>query len=113
MSNLRRKYRLADSQHRDIDLRQYESLIIQTVNDTIPNKNPMVFKEYFSTDPLTQSEAVSLGRALSKLSDLKVYGKTVTTFRLFNGEPYSSNETNKPRHQKRAVANKIKGGRMS
>ena len=42
MSNLRRKYRLADSQHRDIDLRQYESLIIQTVNDTIPNKNPMV-----------------------------------------------------------------------
>ena len=53
MANQRRKCRLADSDHRDIDLREYEQLIIDTVNSTVANKNPKVFKDYFSTDPLT------------------------------------------------------------
>lgn len=92
----RRKYRLADSSHSDVDLRKYRKLIIDTVNKTVGNKNPRVFKEYFSTDPLTQSEAVLLGRALSKLDELNVYGKTITTFRLFDGKMYESEEASKP-----------------
>jgi hypothetical protein len=67
MANPRRKCKLADSNHKNVDIRRFEKLIIDTVNKTVPNKNPKVFKEYFSTDPLTQSESVLLGRALAKL----------------------------------------------
>jgi hypothetical protein len=91
----RRKCKLAETSH-DVDLREYEDIIIATVNTITPNKNPKVFKEYFSTDVLTQSEAVSLGRALSKLEDLKVYGKTVKIFRLFDGKTYAGEEETKP-----------------
>lgn len=92
----RRKYKLADSTHSDVDLRKYRKLIVDTVNKTVGNKNPRVFKEYFSTDPLTQNEAVSLGRALSKLDELNIYGKTITTFRLFDGKIYESEKAEKP-----------------
>ena len=48
----RRKYKLADSSHDNVDLRKYRKLIVDTVNKTVGNKNPKVFKEYFSTDVL-------------------------------------------------------------
>lgn len=89
---VRRKCRLSDAEHRDVDLRQYEQLIIDTINQTVPNKNPQVSEHYFYTDLLTQSEAVAVGRALSKLDELKQYGKTVTTFRLFDGRTYECDE---------------------
>lgn len=108
MANQRRKCRLADSDHRDIDLREYEQLIIDTVNSTVANKNPKVFKDYFSTDPLTQSESVLLGRALSKLTELKCYGKEVKIFRLFDGKTYDSEESATPINKNR----RPKGGRM-
>ena len=106
MANQRRKCRLADSEHRNIDLREYESIIIETVNSTVADKNPKVFKDYFSTDPLTQSESVLLGRALSKLTELKCYGKSVTIFRLFDGKTYDSEESATPIKRVRM------GGRM-
>ena len=106
MANQRRKCRLADSEHRNIDLREYESNIIETVNSTVADKNPKVFKDYFSTDPLTQSESVLLGRALSKLTELKCYGKSVTIFRLFDGKTYDSEESATPIKRVRM------GGRM-
>ena len=92
MGVARRKCRLAVADHKDIDLRQFEDAIVSTVNATVKCKNPKVFKSYFSTDLLTQSEAVLLGRALSKIDELKVYGKTVTIFRLFDGKTYESEE---------------------
>lgn len=92
----RRKYKLAEKEYQNVDLRQFEDLIIDTVNHTIKNKNPKVFETYFSTDPLTQSEAVLLGRALSKLDELNVYGKTITTFRLFDGKMYENEDSRKP-----------------
>ena len=104
----RRKCRLADADNKDIDLRAFEEIIIRTVNATVEGKNPKVFKNYFSTDVLTQSEAVSLGRALAKIDRLKVYGKTVTTFRLFDGRTYESEESATPIKSKRVM----KGGRM-
>ena len=108
MSTPRRKCKLAVSDHKEVDLRQFENIIIQTVNATIKGKHPRVSKHYFSTDLLTQSEAVSLGRALAKIDELKVYGKTVTIFRLFDGKSYESEESVIPIKKN----NTRKGGRM-
>lgn len=108
MATPRRKCRLADSNHSDIDLRDYKKVIKETVNRVVPNKNPRVFKEYFSTDPLTQSEAVSLGRALAKVESLYPLGKTITIFRLFDGKLYDSELATKPSKFKSTR----KGGRM-
>ena len=105
MANQRRKCRLAESKHRGVDLRIYGQLIIDTINKTVPNKNPRVYKDYFSTDLLTHSESVLLGRELAKLPELKEYGKSVTIFRLFDGRTYESEESKTP-------VSKHKGGRM-
>ena len=48
-----------------------------------------------------------LGRALSKLTELKCYGKEVKIFRLFDGKTYDSEESATPINKKRP-----KGGRM-
>jgi len=108
MATPRRKCRLADTNHADIDLRNYSKVIIETIEQVIPGKNPKVFKEYFSTDLLSQSESVRLGRALAKIEDLYALGKTVTIFRLFDGKVYSSEEANQPTKKK----NQSKGGLM-
>lgn len=82
----RRVCRLADKQKRQkVDLRDYEDTIIATINNIVPNKNPKVEKYSFSTDALTQSESVRIGLALSAIPDLAMLGKTITTFRLFDG----------------------------
>lgn len=107
MPTARRKCKLAVSDYKDVDLRQFEDIIIQTVNATVKGKHPRVSKHYFSTDLLTQSEAVSLGRALAKIEKLKVYGKTITTFRLFDGKTYESEEAVIPIKRNQAK----KGGR--
>ena len=104
---LRSKCRLADSEHRDVDLRQFEDIITATVNATVPDKNPKVYKDHFSTDLLSQHEAVALGRALSKIPELHGYGKTVTIFRLFDGRICSDEVPHTPIRPKRKV---IKGG---
>ncbi len=70
MAKLIRKCRLADSSHRDVDLRNYEDIIIETINKTVPGKHPSVHKDCFLTDKLNQSEAVALGRALAKIDEL-------------------------------------------
>jgi hypothetical protein len=105
MDTKRRKCKLANTENRNVNLKAYEQLIIDTVNSTVPNKHPKVFEAYFSTDMLTQSEAVALGRALSKIEALNVYGKTLTIFRLFDGKTYDSEESQKP------TKNKPTGGR--
>ena len=111
MSKPRRKCKLAESKFNKIDLRNFEQIIKDTINSTVPNKNPKVYKDYFSTDLLSQSESVLIGRALAKIDELKVYGKTVTIFRLFDGKTYESESSNVP--VKRADIDKnIKGGRM-
>jgi len=52
MATLRRKCRLADTNHADIDLRDYGKIITETIEQVVPGKNPRVYKEYFSTDVL-------------------------------------------------------------
>ncbi len=104
MANQRRKCRLADSSYRNVDLRKYAPIIIATIEMTVAGKNPKVYEDYFSTDPLTQTEAVQVGRALAKLPQLQGYGKSITIFRLFDGKMYESEESKTP-------INKRKGGR--
>jgi hypothetical protein len=102
----RRKCTLATSIREEVDLRDYEDIILQIIHATVKNKHPMVFKDYFSTDELTQSEAVSLGRALAKVDSLKPYGKTIQTFRLFEGKTYASEASRTP-----VKKQTMKGGR--
>ena len=106
MAQIRRKCKLVNNAFKDkVDLRNYEQIIIQTIEETVAGKNPKVYKEYFSTDNLTQSESIAIGRALSKIPELYAFGKTVTTFRLFDGKVYQSEESSMPIQTK-----KIKGG---
>jgi hypothetical protein len=102
----RRKCKLANSDYADTDLRQFEKVILDTINKTVPGKNPKVYKTHFSTDVLNQSEAVSLGRALARIDDLKAMGKAITIFRLFEGRVCNNEENKKKTHHK------PKGGRM-
>ena len=99
----RKKYRLADSSHKDFDLRTFKQIILTTVEAAVPGKHPKVEKSFFSTDPLTQSEAVALGRALSKVEQLSRLGKTVTTFRLFYGRMYESETATTPIQKSKEV----------
>ena len=102
MAQPRRKCKLANTSVKDkTNLRKYEQLIIETINSTMEGKNPKVFETYFSTDPLTQSEAVQLGRALAKLEELNGYGKVVITFRLFEGKLYESEDSEYSINEKR------------
>lgn len=115
MSRKRRKCRLVNSEYSDVDLRKFEQIIVAAVERVLPGKNPKVFKDYFSTDPLTQGEAVSLGRELSKIDQLKGFGKEVTTFRLFDGKTYDSEEASVPSGYKSkgtAEVLRTKGGRV-
>ena len=98
----RRVCKLADKNNRkSVDLRDYEDIILDVINEIAPNKNPKVEEHSFSSDPLTQSQAVRLGLALSAIPDLAVLGKTITTFRLFDGRIVEDNKsvTNKATSQ--------------
>ena len=48
MTGARRKCKLAVSDHKDVDLRMFEDVIIQTINATVKDKHPKVNKNYFS-----------------------------------------------------------------
>ncbi len=111
----RRKCKLSDSEQQSkVDLREYKVMIIDTIETTVQGKHPQVYEDYFSTDPLTQSEAVLIGRALAKVPELKEYGKTVTIFRLFDGKMYESEEAEVPiQKKKQNKPSKQKGGRMA
>lgn len=108
MAMTRRVCKLADKENRkNIDLRDYKDIISEVVNKIAPNKNLKIEKGSFSTDRLTQSESVRIGLALSAIPDLAVLGKTITTFRLFDGRIVEDNKsvTTKDK-QSKAVKNK-------
>ena len=109
MTKGRRVCRLADKQFRNVDLRQYKDLMMNTINEVVPGKNPEISKDGFSTDELTHSEAVRLGQALSRLDALKPYGKIVSQFRLFEGKTVIPTQATKPDDNK--TKGKPRGGR--
>lgn len=89
---MRRMFKLSDISHKNVDLRNYESEILEIANRVIPGKNLKVYQTHFMTDELTQGERVRLGRELSKSSRLKQYGKEVISFRLFEGKSVEEKE---------------------
>ena len=117
MTQKRRKCKLVNAAYSNVDLRKFEHLIIDTVEKTVPWKHPKVFVDYFSTDPLTQGEAVALGRELSKLPELNGFGKEVTSFRLFDGKIYDSeascSQTRSAKTKDGAKKKIKKGGRVT
>lgn len=86
---LQKKYSLADTSH-SVDLRQFESQIVGTVEAVAPGKHPKVYQDHFTTDYLSHSEAVRIGRELSRCKELARYGKMLETFRLFKGRTVES-----------------------
>ena len=115
MCALRRECKLVNTDYSNVDLTQYSKIIIDTIEKTVPGKNPEVKTDRFSTDVLTHREAVKLGRALASLDVLEGYGKSVTVFRLFDGKVVDTdkknNSTVKPK-RKPLKKDKPKGGRM-
>lgn len=110
---MRRKYKLTNKNYADVDLRSFEQIILNTINQTVPGKNPKVFETYFSTDVLNQSESVAIGRALAKITELSAYGKSITIFRLFDGKTYASEQATMPITKIQAnTKTKPRGGRM-
>ena len=64
VSEYRKKFKTA-FHNENVDLRDYEKEIVDTIEKIAPGKHPKVFKDYYSTDDLTQSEAVKIGRELA------------------------------------------------
>lgn len=114
----RRVCKLVNADYKDVDLTQYSKIIIDTINKTVPNKNPIVTKTGFSTDLLTHREAVLIGKSLASLDELEGYGKQVTIFRLFDGKVIDTDKINnvvkKPKVKRRPIkaSNTPKGGRI-
>ncbi len=81
----RKRYILANRDFMDIDLTDYEDVILDTVNRVVPGKHVKVYPDYFEIDMPTQKEAVQLGRELAKLKEFSGFGKHVTQYRLFAG----------------------------
>ena len=106
MATKRRKCTLANANFRNINLKNYEQIIIDTINNTVPGKDPKVYESYFSTQALNQSEAVKIGRALAKISELSAFGQEKKIFRLFDGKTYDSEEATTP-----SIKQRPKGGR--
>ena len=46
---------------------------------------------------------MALGRELSKVPELNGFGKTITTFRLFDGRTYDSEDATIPSHAQKRV----------
>ena len=65
-----RKYTLADGQNRaSVDLRDYEDIIVAAVQEFAPGNTVVVEQRYYTVkEPLTQSQAVKIGRKICESS---------------------------------------------
>lgn len=91
-----RRYRLANMDCRDTDLTAFADEIIRTIEQTVPGKDPHVYRNSFTVDgSVTQSEAVAIGHALAKLPCLNSLGKFSTVYRLFSGRMEDTNRQKK------------------
>lgn len=91
--------KLTDKKLREtVDLRNYEDLIINTINEVAPGKNPDVQKDHFSTDVLSHSESIKIGFALAEIPEIAKLGILVSIFRLFNGRIVEEKEGQKEKH---------------
>ena len=80
-----RKYSLADiSKRGQVDLRNYQGIIVAAVQEFAPGSTVVVCKDYYTVlEPLTQSQAVKIGRKICE-SDLSQY--CIKLSKLFNSK---------------------------
>ena len=78
-----RKYTLANSACRGVvDLRDYKDIIVSAVSEFAPGTTVTVTKDYYTVnEPLTQSQAVRIGRKICE-SSLSQY--CIKLSKLFN-----------------------------
>lgn len=94
-----RKYTLADGKKRlSVDLRDYENIIVAAVQEFAPGNTVVVTQRYYTVkEPLTQSQAVKIGRRICE-SDLSQH--CIKLSKLFNSTPIKEVEDDKRNKQK-------------
>jgi hypothetical protein len=94
-----RKYTLADGQKRNqVDLRDYEDIIVTAVHEFAPGIEVTVCKDYYTlNEQLTQSQAVKIGRKICE-SDLKYH--CIKLSKLFNSKPVKEKANDNSKEQK-------------
>lgn len=91
-----RKYSLADGKKRGVvDLRDYEDVIVKAVLEFAPGTTVAVSKDYYIVnEPLTQSQAVKIGRRICE-SELAKHCIQLTLSKLFIGKEVVHENRNK------------------
>lgn len=95
-----RKYTLADGSKRGkVDLRDYEDIIVAAVEEFAPGNTVVVTSDYYMVkNPLTQSQAVKIGRRICE-SDLSQH--CIKLSKLFNSKLIKENANDNREEQKR------------
>ena len=88
-----RKYSLANGSMRGVvDLRDYSDVITAAVQEFAPGSSVVVCRDYYTVlEPLTQSQAVKIGRRICE-SDLSKY--CIKLSKLFNSKEVTNEKTN-------------------
>lgn len=94
-----RKYTLADGKKRgSVDLRDYEDIIVAAVQEFAPGNTVVVTPHYYTVkEPLTQGQAVKIGRRICE-SDLSQH--CIKLSKLFNSTPIKEVEDDNRNKQK-------------
>ena len=92
-----RKYSLANISRRgSVDLREFEDVIINAVQEFAPGNTVVVASDYYMVrNPLTQSQAVKIGRRICE-SDLSRH--CIKLSKLFNSKEVSDGNNKKQEH---------------
>ena len=88
-----RKYSLANGSMRGVvDLRDYSDVIKAAVQEFAPGATVVVYQDYYTVlEPLTQSQAVKIGRRICE-SNLSQY--CIKLSKLFNSKEVTNEKTN-------------------
>lgn len=94
-----RKYTLADGKKRaSVDLRDYEDIIVAAVQEFAPGNAVVVAQHYYTVkEPLTQGQAVKIGRRICE-SDLSQH--CIKLSKLFNSTSIKEVEDDNSNKQK-------------
>lgn len=71
---------------KNVDLRDYEDIIIKAITDIIPNAKVKVFEDCYVIDKVTKGESIKIGR---KLASTKLCTYCIKISKLFSGEEIS------------------------
>ena len=92
-----RKYTLANGSMRGVvDLRDYSDIITAAVQEFAPSSTVVVCQDYYTVfEPLTQSQAVKIGRRICE-SNLSQY--CIKLSKLFNSKEVSDEKQTQAKH---------------